>query len=42
MQGQEPDPPEDWHEGDRGVYGSSDDTSDSTDRTAVGGPAEQV
>jgi cell division protease FtsH len=42
MQGQEPDPPEDWHEGDRGVYGSSDDTSDTTDRTAVGGPAQQV
>jgi cell division protease FtsH len=42
MQGQEPEPPEDWHEGDRGVFGTSDDASDSGDRTAVGGPAEQV
>ena len=42
MEGREPDPPEGWHEGDRGVYGRSDEASDGGDRTAVGGPAEQV
>ena len=42
MEGREPDPPEGWHEGDRGVYGRSDEASDGGDRTTVGGPAEQV
>ena len=42
MEGQEPDPPEDWSEGDSGVYGSADQSSDSDGRTSVGGPAEQV
>ncbi|MGK2924538.1 MAG: ATP-dependent zinc metalloprotease FtsH [Lysobacterales bacterium] len=42
MEGREPDPPEDWQEGDRGVYGRSDEAGGSGDRTSVGGPAEQV
>jgi cell division protease FtsH len=42
MEGQEPDPPEDWNEGDSGVFGSPDQSSDSDGRTSVGGPAEQV
>jgi cell division protease FtsH len=42
MEGREPDPPEDWQEGDRGVYGRSDEASGGGDRTTVGGPAEQV
>jgi cell division protease FtsH len=42
MDGKEPDPPEDWSEGDSGVYGSPDESGDSDDRTSVGGPAEQV
>ena len=42
MEGRAPDPPNDWHEGDSGVYGSPDTSSDSDSRTAVGGPAEQV
>ena len=42
MEGQEPDPPEDWNEGDSGVFGSQDQSSDSDGRTSVGGPAEQV
>jgi cell division protease FtsH len=42
MEGHEPDPPDDWQEGDSGVYGSPDQTGDTDDRTTVGGPAEQV
>jgi cell division protease FtsH len=42
MEGREPDPPEDWQEGDRGVFGRSDEANDTGDRTTVGGPAEQV
>jgi cell division protease FtsH len=42
MEGQEPDPPEDWNEGDSGVFGNPDQSGDSDDRTTVGGPAEQV
>jgi hypothetical protein len=42
MDGRAPDPPDGWHEGDSGVYGSPDTSSDSDSRTAVGGPAEQV
>jgi len=42
MDGQEPDPPEGWGEGDRDAEGEQDPVSESEDRTSVGGPAEQV
>jgi cell division protease FtsH len=42
MEGRQPDPPEDWQEGEGGVFGSPDQSGDSDDRTSVGGPAEQV
>jgi len=44
MEGHEPDPPEDWQDGDGDaeVSSSTKDTPDAPDRTSVGGPAEQV
>jgi cell division protease FtsH len=42
MEGQEPDPPEGWGEGDRDAESAASDTGAQEDRTSVGGPAEQV
>jgi cell division protease FtsH len=42
MEGQEPDPPEDWNENEPGPTGDKDDVSDSDNRSTIGGPAEQV
>jgi cell division protease FtsH len=40
MQGREPDPPDDWS--DTEIPSRPEQTSDGSDRTSVGGPAEQV
>jgi len=42
MEGQEPDPPEDWNENEPGPTGDKDDVSDTDNRSTIGGPAEQV
>jgi cell division protease FtsH len=42
MQGREPDPPDDWQDSDSDVASRQGEADDSGDRTAVGGPAEQV
>ena len=42
MDGQEPDPPEGWGEGDRDAESEQDHADEPEDRTSVGGPAEQV
>ena len=42
MEGHEPDPPEDWNEGDSDASGGADGESDTDTRTTIGGPAEQV
>ena len=42
MEGQEPDPPEDWNEGDGDTSSGTDGESDTDQRTTIGGPAEQV
>ena len=41
MEGQEPDPPEDWNEGDSDASGEVD-AGDTDERPTIGGPAEQV
>jgi cell division protease FtsH len=40
MEGQEPDPPEGWQDGDGGAEGEPEPAVDSKDRTSVGGPAD--
>jgi len=40
MEGREPDPPEDWQDSE--PAGRAEQSDDSSDRTSVGGPAEQV
>jgi cell division protease FtsH len=42
MAGREPEPPEDWSDGSPDKPSGGDGTDDATDRTSVGGPAEQV
>ena len=42
MQGREPDPPDDWQDSESDVASRPGEADDSGDRTAVGGPAEQV
>jgi cell division protease FtsH len=42
MDGQEPDPPEDWNESDTGPSGDESDSSGKDQRPTIGGPAEQV
>jgi cell division protease FtsH len=42
MEGQEPDPPEGWQDGNDDTPDVAEEISDGEDRTAVGGPAEQV
>jgi cell division protease FtsH len=42
MEGHQPDPPEDWNEGDSDVSDGADGESDTDQRTTIGGPAEQV
>ena len=42
MDGQEPDPPEDWNESDAGPSGDESDSSGKDQRPTIGGPAEQV
>jgi cell division protease FtsH len=47
MEGHEPDPPEDWNEGDADASGDAGasgdaDASDTDERSTIGGPAEQV
>jgi cell division protease FtsH len=41
MEGHEPDPPEDWNEGDSDASDDAD-ASDTDERPTIGGPAEQV
>jgi cell division protease FtsH len=41
MQGKEPDPPEGWQDGEPGISGEADETSEAGNRTSIGGPAEQ-
>jgi cell division protease FtsH len=42
MEGHEPDPPEDWNEGDSDASSGTDGEIDTDQRTTIGGPAEQV
>ncbi|MFB3076858.1 MAG: ATP-dependent metalloprotease, partial [Lysobacterales bacterium] len=42
MQGHEPDPPEDWDDGDSDVFAGEVSTNDTDQRPTIGGPAEQV
>ena len=42
MQGHEPDPPEDWDDGDSDVLAGEVSTNDTDQRPTIGGPAEQV
>ncbi len=42
MQGHEPDPPEDWDDGDSDVLAGEAGTNDTDHRPTIGGPAEQV
>ncbi len=42
MDGQEPDPPQDWNESDAGPSGDESDSSGKDQRPTIGGPAEQV
>ncbi len=42
MQGHEPDPPEDWDDGDSDVLAGEASTNDTDQRPTIGGPAEQV
>lgn len=42
MKGNEPDPPEGWQDNEPEGSGGLDDTSDSGNRSTIGGPAEQV
>ena len=42
MEGQAPDPPEDWQDGNDDSPDVAEESSDGEDRTSVGGPAEQV
>jgi cell division protease FtsH len=42
MDGQEPDPPENWNESDTGPSGGESDSGGKDQRPTIGGPAEQV
>ena len=42
MEGREPDPPEDWDDGDSDVLAGEASTNDTDQRPTIGGPAEQV
>jgi cell division protease FtsH len=42
LDGQEPDPPDDWNESSPGPTGGEGDASDADKRPTIGGPAEQV
>jgi cell division protease FtsH len=42
MEGQEPDPPEGWQDGNGDSASDSEEKASDEDRTSVGGPAEQV
>jgi len=42
MEGQAPDPPEGWQDGNGDAADGKEEKSDGEDRTSVGGPAEQV
>ena len=42
MEGHEPDPPEDWDDGDSDVLAGEAGTNDTDQRPTIGGPAEQV
>jgi cell division protease FtsH len=42
MEGHEPDPPEGWQDSEPEIASSKDGEDDASDRTSVGGPAEQV
>jgi cell division protease FtsH len=42
MRGHEPDPPEGWQDSESDVTGYAEKPDDNSDRTSVGGPAEQL
>ena len=42
MEGREPDPPEDWDDGDSDVLAGEAGTKDKDQRPTIGDPAEQV
>jgi cell division protease FtsH len=42
MEGREPDPPEGWQDSDGEAASPQEEASSGSDRTSVGGPAEQV